>query len=695
MLMGVKCLECGQVLPPQIDLVACSSCDSPWLGTEYDYAHCGAIWRDELYRREMTLWRYKELLPVEPPAEEVSMGESLTPLFRLYPYERQFDHQYVYVKDERRNPTSSFKDRQAAIAVTAMQRAGVTECAMATAGNAGIAYAAYCARASIKLWLFVSSRVPNEKMREISLYGAEVVKVSGTYDEAKRVAAEFARHRGIYLERGAKSIPSRESMKTLAFEIAEQLGMFDTQQPGTFQSPDWYIQAVSGGIGPIGVWDGFQDLMAMRLIDKMPRLAIVQSAGCAPMVQAFHAGQDKADAVVSSTLISVLATGDPGYSYVQLREAVLSNGGTMLAVEDGEAFQAMRHLARRAGIAVEPATAVAFAGLEKMLTDGTIKPGERVVVNCSGHTMPVESYILDDQYVLELELNQQKQEEGLIAAFQTLYEQITTILIVDDNPRDRRLIKRLLQRKKRYRVYEANNGIDAIRMALELKPDLIVSDLRMPEMDGFALLEQLKNTTETASIPVVVISAKTLNEHDYTTLNTYSHSVWTKGNFNTRQLTEHVIHLLGDDPIEVIKPDPSEGTASEQPRRQADYTILVIDDDPRHQRLSRRLLETGGNYFVLTASTGAQGWDLIIDQTPNLILLDLMLPDMDGIELLERLQQDETLCNIPVIVVSGKDLDDDERNRLRASIRSLVKKTAIDRKQFLAMINNALAEGHK
>jgi threonine synthase len=691
MLTRMKCLECGQVLQLQIDLPACTNCESPWLEAEYDYANSKAIWQTELSRREMTLWRYKELLPVETPSEEVTMGENLTPLFRLYPYEQQFNHPYIYVKDERRNPTSSFKDRQAAIAVTAMQQAGVTECAMATAGNAGIAYAAYCARANIKLWLFVSSRVPNEKMREIALYGAEVVKVSGTYDEAKRVAAEFARHRGIHLERGAKSIPSRESMKTLAFEIAEQLGMLHTQQPGTFQSPDWYLQAVSGGIGPIGVWNGFQDLKAMGLIDYMPKLAIVQAAGCAPMVQAFSAGQKQASAVVPSTLISVLATGDPGYSYVQLREAVLSNGGTMLTVEDGEAFQAMRHLARRAGIAVEPATAVAFAGLERMLTDGTIKPGERVVVNCTGHTMPVESYILDDQYVLELD--NQEQEEGLTTAFQTLYEQVTSILIVDDNPSDRRLIKRLLQRQKRYRVFEANNGVEALRLACDLQPDLIVSDLTMPEMDGFALLEKLKSTPETSDIPVVVISAKALDNQDYAALKVYSHSVWTKGNFDTRQLTKHVIHLLGDEPIDVIKPEFPEETTEHSLQSTTDCTILVIDDDPRHQRLSRRLLETGGNYSVLTASTGSEGWELVVNETPQLILLDLMMPDMDGFELLERIQQDETLCNIPVIVVSGKELDSNERTRLRASIRSLVRKTTIDRKQFLAMINNALAEG--
>jgi threonine synthase len=128
-------------------------------------------------------------------------------------------------------------------------------------------------------------------MREATLYGAEVVKVSGTYDETKDVAAAFAKRRGIHLDRGAKAVPGKESMKTLGFEIAEQLGLkLHPNEPGRFASPDWYVQAVSGGIGPLGVWKGFSELHQMGLIDKMPKLGIVQAAGCAPMVQALAAG---------------------------------------------------------------------------------------------------------------------------------------------------------------------------------------------------------------------------------------------------------------------------------------------------------------------------------------------------------------------------------------------------------------------
>ena len=163
-----------------------------------------------------------------------------------------------------------------------MVEAGLKEAVIASTGNAGVAYAAACARAGIKLWVFMTSMVAPEKLREVALYGAEVIKVSGTYDQTKTIAAEFAKRRGLHLDRGASSLPSRESMKTIAYEIVEQLG---------WKAPSWYIQAISGGLGPMGVYHGFKELFDMGLIDHIPSLAVIQVEGCAPMVQAFIAGK--------------------------------------------------------------------------------------------------------------------------------------------------------------------------------------------------------------------------------------------------------------------------------------------------------------------------------------------------------------------------------------------------------------------
>lgn len=703
----VTCLECGHEMNADIDLATCSNCGSQWLDARYDYPAVAQKWPAVLEKRENTYWRYAELLPIGEPDPEISMGEGYTSLIRLYQYERLYDHPYIFVKDERQGPTSSFKDRQAAMAVTAMRRAGITECVLASTGNAAAAYAAYCARAGIKLWLFLTSLVPAEKMREAALYGAEVVKVSGTYDETKRVSAEFAKRKGIYLDRGAKAIPGKEAMKTISYEIAEQLGLkLHPDESGRWQSPDWYIQAVSGGIGPLGVWKGFCELYEMGLIDKLPKLSIIQAAGCAPMVQAFEAGKATADPVVPKTLITVLATGDPGYSYVYLREAILSNGGTMLAIEDGETFQAMRHIASRAGFSVEPATAVAFAGLEKMLTNGTITPGEVVVVNCSGHTFPAESHILGDQYILNLELsarggnpNDHTQQEGLSAALQQLDEQVTTILIVDDNLNDRRLIRRLLQRHKHYRVYEAHSGAEALEVLRDRKPDLIVTDLTMPEMDGFALLEKLKHNPETANIPVIVVSAKALNSQEKETLATYSESIWTKGGFDTHQLVDHVVQTLGDSPVEVIRP---RNGGSERPRPANEFVemdserqqwlplIVLIDDNPNDLRLTKRILESTGRYRVIETSTGRDGLKAIFEYHPELIITDLMLPDMDGFTILDTLQSNHDLRDIPVIVYSAKDLTYEERERLQDHIQTFLGKASLDRSRFLNIIRSIL-----
>ncbi|MBI5666656.1 MAG: pyridoxal-phosphate dependent enzyme [Chloroflexi bacterium] len=688
----IVCLECGHAMPADFAATTCAACGSQWLDARYDYAAVARLWPAALAGRERNLWRYGELLPLAEPDPEISMGEGFTSLTRLYSYERLYQHEHIYIKDERQGPTSSFKDRQAALAVTAMRRAGITECVLASTGNAGAAYAAYCARAGIKLWLFLTSLVPSEKMREAALYGAEVIKVSGTYDETKHVAAGFARRKGIHLDRGAKAIPGKESMKTLAYEIAEQLAyrLADSR----WRSPDWYIQAVSGGIGPMGVWKGFLELQQMGLIDRMPKLGLIQAAGCAPMVNAFRAGAAEAAPVIPRTLITVLATGDPGFSYRYLREAVLSNGGTMAAIEDGRTFEAMRRLASKAGYSVEPATAVAFAGLEKLLQDGTIKPGEVVVVNCSGHTFTAESHILGDQYVHDLNLAAgHAPDEGLDAAIRILDEQVTSILVVDDNASDRRLIRRLLQRYKRYRIYEAASGAEALAVIRDHKPDFIITDLTMPEMDGFTLLEQLKHNPDTAAIPVVVVSAKTLTDVDTRLLQAYSESVWTKGGFDTRQLVEHVVQALGHDAAINGQRQPAARSLSltvETTEVAHQQQIVIIEDNPHDLRLARRLLESEGSYRIITATSGRDGLKAIYEHHPDLIVLDLMLPEMDGFEVLRAVRDDAGLRDIPIVVLSAKELSAAERAALTPFTASVIEKAAFDRRQFLYTVNTIL-----
>lgn len=698
----VICLECGHTMPPDVMTRGCDNCGSAWVEARYDLDAVRQQWPAVVQPREHTLWRYQELLPVEPLHDDIPMGEGYTPLTRLAAYERQFSHPMIFTKDERAQPTNSFKDRQAALTVQALKQHGITECALASTGNAAVAYAAYCARAGIKLWLFLTSLVPPEKMREAALYGAEVVKVSGTYDETKKVAAEFAREKGIHLDRGAKAIPGKEAMKTMAFEIAEQLALkLHPDEPHRWAAPDWYLQAVSGGIGPLGVWKGFSELLQMGLIDKMPKLGIVQAAGCAPMVQAFNAGHATAEPVVPRTLITVLATGDPGHGYVLLREAALSNGGQMVAIEDGETFRAMRHAASRAGISVEPATAVAFAGLEKMLREGMIARDEIVVLNVSGHTFPAESHILGDQYeqyILDLDVKSGEgpREEGLGSALQNLDEQVTTIVVVDDNPNDRRLVRRLLQSYKRYRVYEARDGAEALDVIRERKPDFVVIDLTMPGMSGFELLDHLKSDELTAHIPVMVVSGKSLTAQDRAQLEAHAASFWLKAGMDTRALVDHVVKTLGHEPIGVIQPEnrpvaPLEDQAPAPDGRATDHTVVVIDDNARDARLARKMLESAGDIAVIEAATGRDGLKAVYNYHPDLVVLDLLLPDMDGLNIVETLAKEPHLRDIPIIVYTARDLSENERDDLRARVGRVVEKASLDRGSFVEAVKLTLS----
>lgn len=700
LLKSIVCLHCGHSQTPQAYFsVACPACGSAWLDARYDTEKLPADWTQRVAQRDFSLWRYAELLPVEATLPELHLGEGWTPLMRLFPYEKLYNHQPIFIKDERAQPTNSFKDRQAALSVMAMKQQGITECTLASTGNAAVAYAAYCARAGIKLWLFLTSLVPAEKMREAALYGAEVVKVGSTYDETKQIAAEFAKRRGIHLDGGAKAVPGKESMKTLAFEVAEQLGRWlHPQEVGRWSAPDWYIQAVSGGIGPLGVHKGFKELFELGIIDKVPKLGIVQAAGCAPMVNAFQQKSRTATPVTPKTLITVLATGDPAYGYSLLYDAIQEHGGTMLAIEDGETFRAMRHLASKGGLSVEPATAVAFAGLVEMLKNGTISPDERVVVNCSGHTFTAESHILGDQYeryILDLKLNKTSEDahqEGLGAALQNLHEQVTTIVVVDDNANDRRLIRRLLQSHKQYRIYEARNGQEGLEVIRDRQPDLVITDLTMPELDGFSLLEKLKADEHLAHIPVMVASAKTLTDSDRQRLGIHSEQFFSKGGNDTRQLVEEVIKTLGHTAIEVSPETQAnqKGQKSSAVLNVLKPTIVMIDDNVLDLRLARRIILSGGDYNLIEAETGREGLKAIYNYHPDLIVLDLNLPDMDGMTIFETLQKDNALSEIPIIIYSARDISPEEHVRLQTHIRTIITKSDIDRQKFLRAIRDGL-----
>jgi threonine synthase len=534
----------------------CPQCNSQWREAEYDMEEVARTFPSQIAGRPFDLWRYQELLPIHNPNPTLRLGEGGTPLIQAANLGMMLGLPNLFIKDERQGPTSSFKDRQAAVTIAALKEGGVTEMVAASTGNVAISLSAYAARAGIKLWAFVTSLVPGVKMREIALYGSQVVKITGSYDQAKQVAAEFARQRGLYQDMGARTVTAVEAMKTIAFEIAEQLTMQQGAPPGSnhkvqkWRTPDWYIQAISGGMGPLGVYKGFRELQQLGMIDRIPAMAPIQADGCAPMVESWKKGLEKAEPVLSpKTRIETLATGDPGRTYVMLRKQVNETHGVFESVSDEDAFRAMHVLAKMEGISAEPAAAVAFAGLFKLVRAGIIKSTDTVVVNCTGHTVPAEQFLFGEGWTRDVDLQRPEAaptpQEGLLSALNNVTpNRFPRVVVVDDTSEARRLIRRILQSQGDFEIFEATNGREALELIARERPDLVILDLMMPEVDGFAVLDSLRSKPETANIPVIVATAKELTIDEKSRLQGQIQSLMLKGDFLNDEFLEEVRSLI-------------------------------------------------------------------------------------------------------------------------------------------------------
>jgi threonine synthase len=301
-------------------------------------------------------------------------------------------------------------------------------------------------------------------------------------------------------------------------------------------------------MGPIGVYKGFHELKEMGLTDRIPAIAPIQADGCAPMVQSWKRGLEDAEPVTSPrTRIETLATGDPGRAYKILVKQVNETKGVFESVTDEESFRAMHVLAKMEGVSAEPAAAVAFAGLFKLIRAGIIKPTDTVVINCTGHTMPAEQFILGENWSRNIVLppKEETPEDGLLAALNNVApDRFPRVAIVDDTPEARRLIRRILQSQGNYTISEASNGREGLELIQRELPDLVILDLMMPEMDGFAVMDALRARPETANIPVIVSTAKELTAQEKNLLTGQIQSLMQKGDFLNDEFLEEVRSLI-------------------------------------------------------------------------------------------------------------------------------------------------------
>jgi threonine synthase len=303
-------------------------------------------------------------------------------------------------------------------------------------------------------------------------------------------------------------------------------------------------------MGPLGVYKGFRELQQLGLIDRIPAMAPIQADGCAPMVNSWKKGLEQAEPVLSpKTRIETLATGDPGRTYVMLRKQVNETQGVFESVSDEDAFRAMHVLAKMEGISAEPAAAVAFAGLFKLVRAGIVKPTDTVVVNCTGHTLPAEQFLFGEGWTRDVDLQRQETsptpQEGLLSALNNVTpNRFPRVVVVDDTSEARRLIRRILQSQGDFEIFEATNGREALELIALERPDLVILDLMMPEVDGFAVLDSLRGKPETANIPVIVATAKELTVDEKSRLQGQIQSLMLKGDFLNDEFLEEVRSLI-------------------------------------------------------------------------------------------------------------------------------------------------------
>jgi threonine synthase len=326
--------------------------------------------------REPTLWRYREVLPLDDKDERITLGEGFTPLLPVPRLGVRAGLRRLLVKDESFNPTGSFKARGLSLAVSMAKALGATDVCLPSAGNAGSALAAYAARGGLRAHVFLPTDIAHLFRMETEAYGAEVEMVDGLITDAGRVCAARAAERGWYECATLKEPYRVEGKKTMGYELAEQLD---------WKLPDAILYPTGGGTGLIGMWKAFHELEEMGFIGPgRPRMYAVQAEGCAPIVRAFTEGRDEAPMWENATthahgLRVPKAIGD----FLMLR-ALRESKGAGVAVSEREIIQGVKDASAAEGMFMAPEGGACVAALTKLTAAGQLGPDDSVVVFNTG-----------------------------------------------------------------------------------------------------------------------------------------------------------------------------------------------------------------------------------------------------------------------------------------------------------------------
>ncbi|MHB1781492.1 MAG: threonine synthase [Acidimicrobiales bacterium] len=372
---GLRCRECGRVYPAAASHV-CDFCFGP-LEVAYDYeAVAASISREKIAAGPATIWRYADLLPASAESP-VELGAGFTPLVRADRLAAELGLGELYVKNDTRNPTGSFKDRVVSVALTKARELGFKIAACASTGNLANSVAAHAARAGMQSYVFVPKDLERVKIQTTAVFGGNLIAVDGNYDDVNRLCAELASEHTDWAFVNVNVRPYySEGSKTLAFEVAEQLG---------WTVPDHVVVPIASGSQLTKIHKGFHELGLVGLAEGGDgvRISGAQAAGCSPVATAFAEGSDVVRPVRPDTIAKSLAIGNPADGYYALG-VVRSSGGAIASVTDDEIVEGMRLLARTEGIFAETAGGVTIATLAKLAAAGIVRRDERVVAYVTG-----------------------------------------------------------------------------------------------------------------------------------------------------------------------------------------------------------------------------------------------------------------------------------------------------------------------
>jgi len=373
--INLTCLACGATYSPNNKIVVCERC-SHVLDVKYDMTQIQrSIDKESLKTRVHSLWRYREFLPIAMDGCIVSLGEGVTPLRRVERYGALARLSGLSLKLDYLNPTGAFKDRGSTVSVSKLKELGIAEVMDDSSGNAGASLAAYCAAAGLKCTLYVPARAPSEKLLQAKLYGAKIRRIPGSRTNVAKAAENAWRTTGLYYASHNLSAFFLEGMKTFAYEIAEDLG---------WKVPDHVVFPVGGGALFAGAWKGFEELLAVGWIDRLPRFHCIQSEACMPIVQALQKGSMNVNPThEGETIAGGIRIANPARGE-QVLHILRQSQGQAVAVSDKAILQHQKALARNEGIFAEPTSCAALAGLEKLHDKGAIAADESVVVAITG-----------------------------------------------------------------------------------------------------------------------------------------------------------------------------------------------------------------------------------------------------------------------------------------------------------------------